>query len=80
MFDLTKKDAKWGTAKQKAFKGLKQWFTLTPILQFADDNLPYQVGADSLDVATGSVLSQQSHEDEKWHPIAFYSKSISVVE
>ena len=82
LFELMKKDAKWawGTAKQSAFEGLKQCFASTPILWFADDNLPYWVKADSLDVATGAVLSQQSPEDEKWHPIAFYSKSLSVVE
>jgi len=33
-----------------------------------------------LDFATGAVLSQQSPEDNKWHPIAFLSKSISPVE
>ena len=33
-----------------------------------------------MDVATGAVLSQQSPEDKKWHPITFYSKSLSVVE
>ena len=82
MFELTKKDAKWvwGTAKQKAFEGLKQHFTSTPILWFADDDLSYQVEADSSDVATGAVLSQQSPEDKKWHPITFYSKRLSVVE
>ena len=62
LFELTKKDVKWawGTAEQKAFEGLKQHFALTPILQFADNNLPYQVEADSSDVATGAVLLQQS--------------------
>ena len=82
LFELMKKEAKWawGTAEQKAFEGLKQRFALTPILQFADDNLPYWVEADSSDVATGAVLSQQSPEDKKWHPIAFYSKSLSAVE
>ena len=77
-----KKDAKWawGTVKQKAFEGLKQRFASTPIPRFADDDLPYQVEADSSDVATGAVLSQQSPEDKKWHPIAFYSKSLSAVE
>ena len=75
-----KKDVKWawGNAKQKAFEGLKQHFALTPILWFADDNLPCWVEADSSDVATGAVLLQQSPEDEKWHPIAFYSTSLSV--
>jgi len=33
-----------------------------------------------LDFATGAVLSQQSTADGKWHPVAFYSKSLSSVE
>ncbi|GLB45802.1 putative retrotransposable element tf2 155 kda protein type 1-like [Lyophyllum shimeji] len=28
----------------------------------------------------GAVLSQQSPEDEKWHPVAFYFKSLNAVE
>ena len=82
LFELMKKDAKWawGTVEQKAFEGLKQCFTSTPILRFADDDLPDWVEPDSSDVATGAVLSQQSPEDKKWHPIAFYSKSLSAVE
>jgi hypothetical protein len=35
---------------------------------------------DSLDYATGGVLSQQSSDDLKWHPIAFYSKSLNAIE
>src|SRR6202041_2032963 len=41
---------------------------------------PFQVEADSSDFATGAVLSQQSLEDNKWHPIAYYSKSVNAVE
>jgi len=33
-----------------------------------------------LDFATGAVLSQQLMTDGKWHPVAFYSKSLSSVE
>jgi len=44
------------------------------------DSEPFRVEADSLDFATGAVLSQQSTTDRKWHPIAFYSKSLSSVE
>ena len=82
LFELTKKDAKWswGEQEQQAFDGLKKRFTSTPILRFADDNLPYRVEADSSDVATGTVLSQQSPENNKWHPVAFYSKSLTPVE
>jgi len=35
---------------------------------------------DSSDFATGMVLSQQSMINGKWHPVAFYSKSLSSME
>jgi len=35
---------------------------------------------DSSDFATGALLSWQSPEDNKWHPVAFLSKSLSPVE
>jgi len=41
---------------------------------------PFRIEADSSDFATGAVLSQQSTTDGKWHPVAFYSKSLSSVE
>jgi len=41
------------------------------------DSEPFQIEADSSDFATGAVLSQQSVTDGKWHPVAFYSKSLS---
>jgi len=44
------------------------------------DSKPFRVEADSSDFATGAVLSQQLMADEKWHPVAFYSKSLSSVE
>jgi len=44
------------------------------------DSEPFWVEADSLDFATGAVLSQQLTADKKWYPMAFYSKSLSSVE
>jgi len=44
------------------------------------DSDPFRIEADSSDFATGAVLSQQSMTDRKWHPITFYSKSLSSVE
>jgi hypothetical protein len=35
---------------------------------------------DSSNFATGVVLSQQSSDDQKWHLITFYSKSLNMVE
>jgi len=40
---------------------------------------PSWIEADSSDFAIGAVLSQQSTTDRKWHPVAFYSKSLFSV-
>src|SRR3981189_3134377 len=83
MFDLTGKDVRWnwGTDQQTAFDQLKTATTPSrPVLMFAYDDRPFRIEADSSDFATGAVLSQQSAEDEKWHPVAFYSKSLNAVE
>jgi len=54
--------------------------TTALVLMSPQDSEPFWVEADSSDFATGAVLSQQSMTDGKWHPIAFYSKSLSSVE
>src|ERR1700753_3542511 len=38
--------------------------------------LQYLLETDSSDFATGAVLSQLG-SDEKWHPVAFFSKSLN---
>jgi len=53
---------------------------MAPILTLPDNSQPFQIKADSSDFATGTILSQQSPEDNKWHPVAFLSKSLSLVE
>ncbi|GLB45893.1 putative retrotransposable element tf2 155 kda protein type 1-like [Lyophyllum shimeji] len=82
LFDLMAKDVAWtwGSGQQDAFDSLKRAITSKPVLIFPDDDRPFRVEADSSDFATGAVLSQQSPEDEKWHPVAFYSKSLNAVE
>jgi len=54
--------------------------TTASVLVSLQESDPFQIEADSSDFATGAVLSQQSMMDRKWHPIAFYSKSLSSVE
>jgi len=44
------------------------------------DSEPFRIEADSSDFASGAVLSQQLPGEGKWHPVAFYSKSLSPVE
>jgi hypothetical protein len=49
-------------------------------LSLPENSRPFRIEANSWDFATGTVLSQQSLEDNKWHPVAFLSKSLSAVE
>jgi hypothetical protein len=82
LFELTKKERKWSwaEAEQQAFDEIKNHITSSPILCFADNSKAFRIEADSLDYAIGGVLSQQSSDDLKWHPITFYSKSLNAVE
>jgi hypothetical protein len=81
LFDLTKNDAKWhwGRAEQSAFNRLKWNVTSALVLISPDPTKPFRIEADSSDFATSAVLSQISLADEKWHPVAFFSKSLSPI-
>jgi len=82
LFDLTRSDKAWNwdTKKQDAFEHLKAAVTTAPVLVSPQDSEPFCIKADSSDFASGAVLSQQLPEEEKWHSVAFYSKSLSPVE
>jgi len=54
--------------------------TTAPVLVSSQDSEPFRIEADSSDFASGAVLSQRLPGEEKWHPVAFYSKSLSPVE
>jgi len=54
--------------------------TTAPILASPQDSEPFHIKANSSDFASRAVLSQQLPREEKWHPVAFYSKSLSPVE
>ena len=72
LFNLTWKDTgwRWVAEEQSAFDSLKEWITTALILVLPDNSQPFQIKADSSDFTTGAILSQQSPEDNKWHPIA----------
>jgi len=82
LFDLTQSDHawNWGTKEQEAFERLKMAVTTAPILASPQDSEPFRIEADSSDFASRAVLSQKLPGEEKWHPVAFYSKSLSPVE
>jgi len=54
--------------------------TTALVLVSPQESDPFWIEVDSSDFTTGAVLSQQSTTDGKWHPIVFYSKSLSSVE
>lgn len=79
--DLTKKDFKftWEDHQQKAFDKLKDIITSAPVLTFPDFQKPKMMECDASNFAYGAVLSQLE-DDEKWHPVAFMSKSMTPAE
>jgi len=82
LFDLThsKQVWTWSRKEQAAFEDLKAVITTAPVFVSPQESDPFQIEVDSSDFATGAVLSRQSMTDGKWHPVAFYSKSLSSVE
>ena len=82
LFDLMHSDQAWNwdAKEQEAFEGLKMAMTTAPVLVSPQDLEPFHIEADSSDFASGAVLFQRLPGEEKWHPVAFYSKSLSLVE
>jgi len=82
LFDLTRSEQvwTWSRMEQVAFEDLKTVVTTAPVLVSLQESDPFQIEVDSSDFATGAVLSQQSMMDGKWHPVVFYSKSLSSME
>ena len=78
--DLTKKDQhfEWKDSQQTVFDMLKQRFTTAPILTFPDIDKQFRLETDASDFATGAVLSIL--KDDKWHPVAYSSHSMSPEE
>jgi len=82
LFDLTHSDKawNWNAKEQEAFEHLKMAVTTAPVLVLPQDLELFHIAANSSDFTSGAVLSQQLPGEEKWHPVAFYSKSLSPVE
>ena len=54
--------------------------TTALVLVSFQNSEPFRIEADSSDFTSGAVLSQRLPGEEKWHLVAFYSKSLSPVE
>jgi hypothetical protein len=81
LFDLTMKDVmfNWGLPQEDSFMKLKELFTSALVLVLPDDDLPFRLEANSSGIATSTVLFQQLHNDNVWHPITFLSKALNQV-
>jgi hypothetical protein len=79
---LLRKDSEilWSEEAEESFNTIKSKFTSAPVLAYPDRNLPFMVETDSSNFAIGAVLSQTSSKDNKIHPIAFYSRSLTSPE
>jgi hypothetical protein len=70
----------WGLPQEDSFIKLKELITSAPVLVLPNNDLPFRLEANSSGITTGAVLSQQQVNNNVWHPIAFLSKALNLVE
>jgi transposase InsO family protein len=82
LHQLTRKDIPYDfNAKcQEAFQKLKQALISAPILRHWNPESPTKIETDSSDGVTSGILSQQQPDDQLWHPVAYFSKTMSPTE
>lgn len=71
-------DFSWSEEQQTAFDALKTALCSSPVLATYRDSLPLRVKCDASDFALDAVLSQL--QDEKWHPLEYFSKALNSTE
>lgn len=81
LYRLTKKDTPfvWTPECQGAFEKLKSLLTNAPVLCRYDPSRETRVETDASDEVIAGILSQKL-DDGCWHPVAFYSSSMSASE
>jgi transposase InsO family protein len=81
LYHLTKDNVpfSWNADCARAFQELKNFLSNAPILRHYQADRPTKVETDASDGVVAGVLSQQQ-DDGLWHPIGFYSKSMSAPE
>ncbi len=81
LHNLTRKNTKfnWNNNCEESFQELKKRLTTSPILMHPDTSKPFIVECDASNYAIGAILSQKDDE-EKLHPVAYYSRSLHDAE
>ncbi len=82
LIQLTKKGLAWSwtDAHQEAFERLKQALIAAPVLVHFNPRLETILETDASGGVAAGVLSQKSEADGFFHPVAFYSKTLSATE
>ena len=70
---------RWTTEGQNIFIKLRTAFTMAPVLQHFNPNLPTFLEADASDFALGAEVSQRG-EDGHIYPIEFHSRKFNPTE
>ena len=68
----------WTKDCGQAFTRLKESLASTPVLRYYSPDLPTRMETDASDGVVAGVLSQ--FFDGDWHPVAYYSKTVSAPE
>ncbi len=78
---LTRKDVEWTweTKEQQAFDDLRRRVTEEPVLKQPELDKPFELEVDASGFAVGAVLLQRG-EDNKRHPIGYYSATLIEAE
>jgi hypothetical protein len=81
LFDLTKKGEPfiWTDRHERAFMGLQDALTSSPVLLLPDYRKPFTVYTDASNYATSAILEQDDALGQS-HPVTFYSKSLQPAE
>ena len=81
LYQLLRKETpwNWGINEEDSFQALKQALIQSPVLIQPDVSKEFFLECDASDFATGAILSQKG-SDDKLHPVAFLSKTLSPPE
>ncbi len=79
--ELTKKDTPWDWTpeRQQAFEKLKKLVCDELVLRMPDLEKPFELEVDASSFMIGTTLSQQD-ERQRWHPVAYFSETLSEAE
>jgi hypothetical protein len=65
---------------KKAFEELKRAFTSAPMLMHFDPKRKILIETDASGYALSGVISQWYEGEDRWHPVAFYSRKMTSAE